>query len=114
MLAIDPMPRHSRTTTLRTTFVISVVLLAFSFYGQEEAVEESDTDEVSETESPEATEDSTAEESETNDEDSADNTTESTEEATSTEDTTESDDPDIFNPTEEISEDVPIPFPVDI
>ena len=127
-------PSCTLLLVLRIVLIISVVFFGFSFFGQEESDEESDTAEVEENSAEASTEDLTTRDSEPNEQDSATSATENTEEDPSTEsdsdaeedsnsgeitraeEPTEDDDSDndIFVPTENLSEDVPISFPVDI
>ena len=137
---------RSYHSTLRNGLIVSVLLLGFFVFGQqEETVEESDkTETTEESDTTEATENSdedsseaeTTEDSETNheeqhtpsrtldgiEEDSIVESNDTVEENSNvqensrTEDPTEDEESDseIFTPTEKLSEDVPIAFPVDI
>ncbi|MXZ45300.1 MAG: hypothetical protein F4Z01_10090 [Gammaproteobacteria bacterium] len=138
VIATSSNATYTQESFVRIAIVVAMVLFAIQFFGQEESPEDSDTTEVAESTSNESTEDTeeveTPETSESNVEDASINASEQTdtdtrsavdissEEDTNTEDTTSTDetaeesdsDDDVFVPTEKLSEDVPIPFPVDI
>lgn len=138
VIATSSNSTHIKESLFRITLVVGVVLFAFQLFGQEESPDESETTEASESITEENTEETqevgTSEDSEPSNEDLSTDTSEqadtsassvedtSTEEETNSDDTTrteetaeESDsEDDIFVPTEKLSEDIPIPFPVDI
>lgn len=127
-------PHHSQSSILRIAAVICIASLAFQSVGQEETVEESDETKADGISVQETAEDLATEESDVDAEDSVDETIESpetdtnAEESASVEDSANNENPsnseeleesddaaaDVFTPTEELSEDVPIAFPVDI
>ncbi|MXW07533.1 MAG: hypothetical protein F4X56_03020 [Gammaproteobacteria bacterium] len=134
MEATDFKPTRTTPSLLRIALVLGVLLFGNHCFGQEDTDEESETTEPIERSSGETTEDSETEESPNDSDDSENTTSQSTEEDSSAvqdisteeettmedppndEETEESDDRvyEDFVPTENISEDIEIPFPVDI
>ena len=134
MAATGFQPTYPPISMLRIALVVAVLMIGYHVFGQEDSVEESETTDVDESSSEEATEETTAEESETEGDDSEDSTTQISDEDSSTtqedsttadatneepptdDETEESEDTDFedFIPTEKLSEDIEISFPVDI
>ena len=124
----------SSSSPLRIVVSVCVLWVAFQSFGQDESDDEIGTNETGDVTVQETIEDTTTEQSDNETEDSMDVEVENQETDTPTEDVTSIDDsgdneshldsedledtedapPDEFNPTEELSEDVAIPFPVDI
>jgi len=132
----DFKPTNTSISRLRIALVLGVLMFGFHLLGQEDSVEESETIEVDEGSSEEAVEDTDVEESENDGNDSENSTSRITDEDASatqegsneaeatnedtpnndeTEDSEDTDtDHEDFVPTENLSEDIDIPFPVDI
>lgn len=114
---------YARQPVLQFLLVVSTVLFVLTVVGQEDDSEELDAGiEEEEASTADSTANETSEESESSIEDSEERTTEvsdeesSDAETTNNEETEESDDTnsEVFIPTEQLSEDIPIAFPVDI
>lgn len=125
---------HSSSSLVRVVVIVCVLCVTVQNFGQDESDDEIEANETDGATVQETTEDTTTERSDTETEDSMDDEVEHQETDTPTEDATSIDDsadnespadsedleetesapPDDFKPTEELSEDVAIPFPVDI
>lgn len=122
------------SSPLRIVVPVCVLCVAVQSFGQGESDDEIGANETDDVTVQDTIEDTPTEQSDTETEDSMDDELVSQETETPTEDITSTDDsadnesssdgedledtedapPDDFNPTEELSEDVAIPFPVDI